>query len=163
MLAEAQPMPPPGAPYAHGDIPPTMPVAPAVAAFGNAPTRDAWLAECHRRSAPVEIIDESGWDSRHRHTRAKPERTGPDSCEAYLLNYEAWVQSVSAGYAAQSRIFVPARNSCCQNAEVARRPDCHETVEYVEETVRAPRAIRRAPRMHDKRIRIAPDKRARVD
>ncbi len=116
------------------------------------PSREAWLAECRRRSTPVEIEDDYGW-GRHRHHRSEAAGERSDRCASYLADYEAWTATVQAVYATQHQIAIAPPTGCCE-----RRSTCRQTVEYVEEYVPQRRAIRRP----DKRIRIAPDKRSRV-
>lgn len=107
--------------------------------------REDWLAECRRRMPP----------SSH--------GSGPDGCAAFLDDFYAR-RAPSYGYPAQGYTFggptvmVPVMQSSQAD------PECTETVEYVYDDVPARRQLQRAPRRApDKRIRLVPDKRSRIN
>lgn len=105
--------------------------------FGRA--RADWLAECRRRMPPGSV-------------------RGPESCNAFLRDFYGRVGPYGHGYYGPQTVMVPVFQPA------VAEPECTETVEYVTEDVPARRTIRRAPpRTPDKRIRIAPDKRTRVN
>lgn len=123
--------------------------------FGRA--RADWLAECRRRT-PAHDQDVRG--------------PAPDSCEAYLDEFYArrgppygyapygpgqpmpeYAYGQAYGYGPMVMVPVP-----------QSKPECTETIEYVYDDVPARRTIPRArPRTPDKRIRVAPDKRTRIN
>ena len=162
----------PGAPLPAATMPSGPDMRPAWHGTASEPgmpdtrTRDAWLSECQRRTA----FYYDGWGRRHhrRHHGDHGDRadTGPgySYCEAYFDDYyRTYAQrGYSQAYAVPMMTY--ARPMVAQPVAQQAGP-CEEvvTTEYVPVRTRyIPR--RAAPRaMPDKRIRIAPDKRQRLD
>lgn len=130
-------------------------------------TRDAWLNECHRRTA----LYYDGWgrgDHRGHHRRHRGDRadSGPgySYCEAYFDDY--YRTYAQRGYAQAYALPVMAyARPVAAPQMVQQSAPCEEvvTTEYVPVSTRY--IPRRAPQriIRDKRIRIAPDKRQRLD
>lgn len=124
-------------------------------------TRQAWLNECHRRTA----MYYGGHRKRgHHHDDARREDRGPSYCEAYFEDYYRNYRGYAQGYA----YAVPVAPPMMMHTQMAqpRAPECREIETVTYEPIRTRVIPRRAaPRrvVPDKRIRIAPDKRQRMD
>ncbi len=156
--APAFPPPVPGMPSAPG-MPDMRPAwsGPAtdpgmIPGMPDARTRDAWLGECQRRTE----MYYDGWGRRHRRDR-RDAGPGAGYCEAYFDDYYR-------SHAQRGSMMAHARPMMMAPMAVSR--PCEEvlTTEYVPISTRIiPR--RPAPRrfVPDKRIRVTPDKRQRLD
>ncbi len=139
----------PAAPALPGSLPfpgaPDMrPVWQGAAApmMPDARTRDAWMDECHRRTA----MYYGGYRKRGRHhDDSRSENQGSGYCEAYFEDYYRTYAQRNPGYGIAMPMMMQ-----------TRPPECHEvvTTEYV--PIRT-RVIPRRPAP----LRVVPDKRVR--
>ena len=133
--------------------------------------REAWLADC-------------------RHSMG-PDRRDPrvaDECESILSDYYARFYDGSYrqpdpgyaypgygypgyGYPGHAPAYFPGyppQNGCCTTAPVVMvpvqqpKPECTETIEYVYEDVPVRRKVYKPRVVHDKRVKIVPDKRIKI-
>lgn len=109
--------------------------------------------------------------------RAEDRGRERDECEAYLDDYYARYSAnygasfgYAQGYAGSAYVPAYAGAGCCASAPVMMvpvqaAPQCTETVEYIYEDVPVRRTYRRPVHtkvVHDKRVKIVPDKRVYV-
>jgi len=126
----------------------------------DAPTREAWLRECHHRTA----MYYGGFHKRRRHHDDRMDHRGLSYCEAYFDDYYRNYRGYAQGYA----YIVPVAAPMMMHAPMMQeqKPECREVETVSYEPIRTRVIPRRAPPrrvLHDKRIRVTPDKRLPLD
>lgn len=167
--APAMPPPGPGLPDSRPmsgehDMRPVWQGPAGEAMMPDARTRDAWLRECHRRTEYYYDGGHDGWGNRHHRRRRgnhHADAPGYSYCEAYFDDY--YRTYAQRGYAHANAMPMMAHPRPMMMAQASQPCEEVVTTEYVPVRSRfIPRrpARRAAP---DKRIRVMPDKRQRLD